>query len=57
MLCAADEVLFLVAGEDKAEAVQRAFAGEPSPATPGSLVRAVNGRTVAVLDAAAASEL
>jgi 6-phosphogluconolactonase len=57
MLCAADEVLFLVAGEDKAEAAQRAFAGEPSRATPGSLVRAVNGRTVAVLDAAAASKL
>jgi 6-phosphogluconolactonase len=57
MLRAADEVLFLVAGEDKAEAAQRAFAGEPSRSTPGSLVRAVNGRTVAVLDAAAASKL
>ena len=57
MLRAADEVLFLVAGEDKAEAAQRAFAGEPSRSTPGSLVRAVNGRTVAVLDAAAASLL
>jgi hypothetical protein len=32
-------------------------AGEPSRATPGSLVRAVRGKTVAVLDAAAASEL
>jgi 6-phosphogluconolactonase len=57
MLCAADTVLFLVAGEDKAEAAQRAFAGEPSRATPGSLVRAVNGRTIAVLDAAAAAKL
>jgi len=57
MLCAADEVLFLVVGEDKAEAAQRAFAGEPSRATPGSLVRAVEGRTVAVLDAAAAAKL
>jgi len=57
MLCAADEVLFLVAGEDKADAAQRAFAGDPSRATPGSLVRAVDGRTVAVLDAAAASKL
>jgi 6-phosphogluconolactonase len=57
MLCAADEVLFLVAGADKAEAAQRAFAGEPSRATPGSLVRAVEGRTVAVLDAAAAALL
>lgn len=57
MLCAADSVLFLVAGEDKAEAAQRAFAGEPSRATPGSLVRAVEGRTVAILDAAAAAKL
>jgi 6-phosphogluconolactonase len=57
MLRAADEVLFLVAGEDKAEAAQRAFAGKPSHSTPGSLVRAVNGKTVAVLDAAAASLL
>jgi 6-phosphogluconolactonase len=56
-LRAADEVLFLVAGADKAEAAQRAFAGAPSPATPGSLVRAVDGKTVAVLDAAAASLL
>ena len=57
MLCAAGTVLFLVAGEDKAEAAQRAFAGEASKATPGSLVRAANGKTVAVLDAAAASKL
>jgi 6-phosphogluconolactonase len=57
MLRAADEVLFLVAGTDKAEAAQRAFAGEPSRATPGSLVRAVGGKTVAVLDAAAAAKL
>jgi 6-phosphogluconolactonase len=57
MLHSADEVLFLVAGADKADAAQRAFAGEPSRSTPGSLVRAVNGKTVAVLDAAAASKL
>jgi 6-phosphogluconolactonase len=57
MLRAADEVLFLVAGEDKADAAQRAFAGKPSRSTPGSLVRAENGKTVAVLDAAAASKL
>ena len=57
MLRAADEVLFLVAGPDKADAARRAFAGEPSRSTPGSLVRAVNGKTVAVLDAAAASLL
>jgi len=57
MLRAADEVLFLVAGADKADAAQRAFAGEPSKATPASLVRSDVGRTVAVLDAAAASKL
>jgi 6-phosphogluconolactonase len=57
MLRAAAEVLFLVAGEDKADAAQRAFAGEPSRTTPGSLVRAIGGKTVAVLDAAAASKL
>lgn len=57
MLRAADTVLFLVAGEDKAEAAQRAFGGEPSKATPGSLVRADGGKSVAVLDAAAASKL
>jgi 6-phosphogluconolactonase len=56
-LRAADEVMFLVAGADKAEAVERAFAGEPSRSTPGSLVRAVDGKTVAVLDAAAAALL
>jgi 6-phosphogluconolactonase len=56
-LRAADEMLFLVAGAEKAEAAQRAFAGEPSRATPGSLVRADGGKTLAVLDAAAASKL
>ena len=57
VLCAARHVLFLVAGEDKADAARRAFAGEPSRATPGSLVRAVDGTTTAVLDRAAASRL
>jgi 6-phosphogluconolactonase len=57
MLRSAREVLFLIAGADKADAVRRAFVGEPSRATPASLVRAVRGKTVAVLDAAAASKL
>jgi len=57
MLRAAHAIVFLVAGEDKADAVQRAFAGEPSRATPGGLVRAVSGTTTAVLDPAAASKL
>ena len=57
VLRAAHAVLFLVAGVDKADAVARAFAGEPSRATPASLVRAVSGTTTAVLDRAAAARL
>jgi 6-phosphogluconolactonase len=57
MLRAARAIVFLVAGADKAEAAARAFAGEPSRATPGSLVRAVSGTTTAVLDPAAAAKL
>jgi 6-phosphogluconolactonase len=56
-LCAGRTVLFLVSGESKAEAVARAFAGPPSPAAPGSLIRSAAGRTLAVVDAAAASRL
>lgn len=51
------ELLFLVAGDDKAEAVERALAAEPSPETPGSLVRAADGATRAILDRAAAAKL
>ncbi|HEY2373676.1 MAG TPA: 6-phosphogluconolactonase [Gaiellaceae bacterium] len=57
MLRNAREVLFLVAGADKAEACKRAFGSEPSHATPGSLVRAIDGITTAVLDPAAAALL
>jgi 6-phosphogluconolactonase len=57
MLRRASQVLFLVTGENKAEAAKRAFADEPSRSTPGSLVRAEYGPTTAVLDAAAASLL
>jgi len=46
-------MLYLVTGEQKAEAVKRAFAEPPSPATPASLVR--GDRTIALLDAAAAA--
>jgi 6-phosphogluconolactonase len=56
-LCATRELLFLVTGEDKADAVARAFSGEPSHATPGSLARATEGPTRAVVDRAAASKL
>jgi 6-phosphogluconolactonase len=56
-LCATRELLFLVAGEDKADAVARAFAGEPSHETPGSLARAAEGTTRAIVDQAAAARL
>jgi 6-phosphogluconolactonase len=51
------ELVFLVAGEDKADAVARAFAGEPSHQTPGSLARSAQGTTRAILDRAAAANL
>jgi 6-phosphogluconolactonase len=48
-------LVYLVTGDAKADAVRRAFAGEPSAGTPASVVR---GReTIALLDAAAASLL
>jgi 6-phosphogluconolactonase len=53
----ADLVLFLVAGEAKAEAVAKAFAGPTSRATPASLIRSHDGRTLAILDRAAAALL
>jgi 6-phosphogluconolactonase len=57
MLRAAREIVFLVTGEKKADAAARAFDGEPSRETPGSLVRAIRGTTTAVLDAAAAAQV
>jgi 6-phosphogluconolactonase len=56
-LNSAREVVFAVSGAEKAEAAQRAFASKPSPDTPASLVRARNGKTVAILDRAAAAKL
>jgi len=56
-ICNTRELLFLVAGEDKAEAVAHAFADKPSHATPGSLARATEGTTRAILDRAAAAKL
>jgi 6-phosphogluconolactonase len=56
-LCNTNELLFLVAGEDKADAVARALDGQPSHATPGSLARSADGTTRAVIDRAAASKL
>ena len=54
---AAAHVVFLVTGAAKAEAARRAFGGPPDPGTPASLVRSQSGRTTAILDAEAASEL
>jgi len=56
-LCNTHELLFLVAGGDKADAVARALDGVPSHATPGSLARAAEGTTRAILDRAAAAQL
>jgi 6-phosphogluconolactonase len=56
-LRSAREILFLLSGEAKAQAARRAFAQDPSPDTPASLVRARSGRTTAILDRAAAAKL
>jgi 6-phosphogluconolactonase len=56
-LNSAREIVFAVSGAEKAEAAHRAFASEPSPETPASLVRARNGKTTAILDRAAAAKL
>jgi 6-phosphogluconolactonase len=56
-LRAARLIVFLVTGEDKADAVAAALAGDPDPAVPGSLVRADAGETRAVVDRAAAARL
>jgi 6-phosphogluconolactonase len=48
-------MVYLATGDGKADAVRRAFADEPSPATPASLVRGV--QTIAILDRAAAAAL
>jgi 6-phosphogluconolactonase len=46
--------VFLVTGEDKADAVARAFSGRPDPHAPGSLVE---GEFTVLLDEAAAARL
>lgn len=58
LLNAAREVVFLVSGEEKAEAVARAFGGlRPGPDAPSSLVRPASGTLTVVLDQAAAAHL
>jgi 6-phosphogluconolactonase len=55
VLSAVRTMVYLVTGEAKAEAVERAFAQPPSTETPASLVR--GQRTIALLDRGAASRL
>jgi 6-phosphogluconolactonase len=57
VLCAAHEIVFLVAGEDKADAVRRSFTGPPDPDAPASLVSPDRGSLTVLLDDAAASRL
>jgi 6-phosphogluconolactonase len=54
---AAREVVFLVAGEDKADGVARAFSGAPDPAAPASLVQPESGSLRLLLDPPAADRL
>jgi 6-phosphogluconolactonase len=51
---AARQVVFMITGEGKAEAVARAFSGRPDPRAPGSLV---DGSPLVLMDAAAAALL
>jgi 6-phosphogluconolactonase len=55
-LNAGARVVFLVSGEEKAEAVARAFNGRPTPEAPSSLVQP-RGEFVLLCDAAAAAHL
>jgi 6-phosphogluconolactonase len=56
VLNAGARVVFLASGEEKAEAVARAFNGRPSPDAPSSLVQP-RGELVLLCDAAAAAHL
>jgi 6-phosphogluconolactonase len=51
---ASKQIVFLVTGDDKADAVARAFSGRRDPQAPASLVE---GRITVLLDAAAARRL
>jgi 6-phosphogluconolactonase len=57
VLNAGREVLFLVTGEDKAEAVERAFVAPPARDAPGSLIAPESGRLTVILDEAAAARV
>jgi 6-phosphogluconolactonase len=51
------EVVFLVTGEGKAQAAERAFAQDPSRDVPASLVNPASGSLTVLIDPAAASRL
>lgn len=57
VLDAAHEVVFLISGEDKAEAAARAFGDAPGPDTPASLVAPAPGTLTVLIDHAAAARL
>ena len=58
MLSDGRRIVFLVTGEGKADAVERAFGlGEPSEDVPASLVRPHGGELILLLDEAAAARL
>lgn len=57
VLDAANEVVFLISGEDKAEAAARAFGDAPGPDTPASLVAPRPGELTVLIDHAAAARL
>jgi 6-phosphogluconolactonase len=57
VLSSAPEVVFIVTGDEKAEAAERAFARPPDPSTPASLIRSIAGTTRVVADRAAAARL
>jgi 6-phosphogluconolactonase len=58
MLSDGRRIVFLVTGEGKAEAVERAFGrGEPSEDVPAGLVRPKDGELTVLLDESAAARL
>ena len=54
---AARDVVFLVAGSDKAGALARAFGDTPDPNAPAARIRPVDGRLLVLADRAAAADL
>lgn len=57
VLNAAREVVFLISGEDKAEAAARAFDDAPDPRAPAGLVLPNPGRLTVLIDPAGAAQL